>query len=257
MTLIQVLILSIIEGITEFLPISSTGHLILANHLLGIVDSNFTKSFEISIQFGAILAVVAWYWRRIFTDIETWKRIGTAFIPTAILGYIFYKLIKTYLLSNSVLVLWSLFLGGMALIIFEIWYKKKNRMVNDELQKISYKKSFVIGIAQSVAMIPGVSRSAATIIGGLLLGLKRETIVEFSFLLAVPTMAAATGFDFIKSAGSFSLNQFHLLAIGFVISFIIALVSIRWMLYFIKNHTFVFFGIYRVIAALLFWFFVA
>ncbi|HUW21375.1 MAG TPA: undecaprenyl-diphosphate phosphatase [Candidatus Bathyarchaeia archaeon] len=256
MTLIQTLILSIIEGITEFLPISSTGHLILANRLLGVSDSNFTKSFEIVIQLGAVLAVVVLYWRRVFTDKEVWKRVIIAFIPTAILGFIFYKSIKKYLLSNGELTLWSLFLGGIALIVFELWYKKKNSAIDIELQKIDYKQSIAIGIAQSIAMIPGVSRSAATIVGGLIMGISRETIVEFSFLLAAPTMATAAGFDLLKSAGNFSFSQFHLLTIGFIISFIVALTSIKWLLNFIKSHTFIPFGVYRIIAAILFWLFV-
>lgn len=256
MNFAQALVLGIVEGVTEFLPISSTGHLILTSRLLGIADSDFTKSFEIAIQLGAILAVVALYWEKIFLNKEISKRVAVAFIPTAILGFLFYQIIKKFLLSNSSLVLWSLFLGGVALIIFELWHKKKNHTPNDELQKISYKKSFAVGVAQSVAMIPGVSRSAATIVGGLLMGIRRETIVEFSFLLAVPTMAAATFFDLIKSAGSFSLNQFHLLAAGFIVSFIVALISIKWLLYFIKKHTFISFGIYRIVVALFFWLFV-
>src|SRR3989344_4944250 len=258
MDFIQVLILGVVEGITEFLPISSTGHLILTSRFLGIADSNFLKSFEIAIQIGAILAVVVLYWKRVIGDKETWKRVAVAFLPTAILGFIFYRTMKEVLLSNVQLVIWSLLLGGIVLIIFELWHRSKEQRVNGEgLNSISYPKAFIIGTVQSIAMIPGVSRAAATIIGGLAMGVSRKTIVEFSFLLAVPTMAAATIFDLWKSAGSFSLEQFHLLTFGFVVSFFAAILTIKWLLRFIQNHTFVSFGVYRIIIALLFWFFVA
>ncbi len=254
MTILQVIILGVVEGVTEFLPISSTGHLILTSKLLGVADSEFTRSFEIAIQFGAILSVVGLYFKRFITDKEMWKKILLAFIPTAIFGFVFYKIIKRFLLSNSIIVLWSLFLGGIVLILFELWYRRQN--ADSHSENISYKKAFSIGVMQSLAIIPGVSRAGATIVGGLLMGISRKTIVEFSFLLAVPTMAAATAYDLYKSAGSFSFGQFHLLAIGFVVSFIVAAASIKWLLYFIKNHTFISFGIYRIIVALLFWFLV-
>jgi len=277
MDYLQAIILGIIEGVSEFLPISSTGHLILSAKILNIPESTFLKTFEISIQLGAILSVVVLYWRKLLINFKIFKRICLAFIPTGIFGLLFYKIIKTYLLGNEMAVVVSLFIGGLFLIIFEWWNEKKNeqiisthslkngdeniRMVNrtfkrpdDELEKISYKKSFLIGIFQSIAMIPGVSRSAATIIGGLIVGIPRKTIVEFSFLLAVPTMAAATGLDLIKNVGHFSGNQFGILSVGFIVSFFVALVSIRWLLKFIKKHSFVSFGIYRIIIAIIFYF---
>ncbi|MDO8530190.1 MAG: undecaprenyl-diphosphate phosphatase [bacterium] len=250
MTIIQAVILGMVEGVTEFLPISSTGHLILFGDLLGITDSHFTTSFNIAIQLGAILAVVVLYWKRFLSGVETWKKVFAAFIPTAILGFLLYKIIKGFLLSNSLLVVWSLLLGGIALIAFEMWYKRRSIDIS---QEITYKKSFAIGVAQALAIIPGVSRSGATIVGGLLMGIKRETIVEFSFLLAVPTMAAATAYDLYKNATSFSFSEFHILAVGFVISFIVAILAIKWLLQFIKNHTFIAFGVYRIVVALAFW----
>lgn len=256
MTLIQTLILGVVEGITEFLPVSSTGHLILTSRLLDMPDSDFVKSFEIAIQLGAILSVVVLYWKKVWANKDIWKTVALAFLPTAILGFIFYKLIKTYLLSSSLVVLWSLFLGGVALILFELWYKRKTRNPGEKLQAISPKRAVAIGVFQSLAMVPGVSRSAATIVGGLLMGISREKIVEFSFLLAVPTMAAATGYDLLKSAGNINLSQIHLLAAGFVVSFVIALTSIKWLLNYVKNHTFIAFGVYRIIAAIIFWFLV-
>lgn len=241
-------ILGIVEGITEFLPISSTGHLILTSKILRLETTDFLKSFEIAIQLGAILAVVFLYWRSFFVKFEVLKKVVVAFIPTALLGLIFYKIIKQFLLGSEQVVLWALFLGGIFLIIFEFFYREKQDAV-ENIEKISWRQAIVIGLFQSLAMVPGVSRSAATIIGGLALGLKRKTIVEFSFLLAVPTMAAATGLDLIKSGGTFSLDQFWVIAVGFVCSFITALIAIKFLLNFIKNHSFIAFGVYRVILA--------
>jgi undecaprenyl-diphosphatase len=193
MTILQTIILGIVEGITEFLPISSTGHLILTSKLLGIADSDFLKSFEIAIQFGAILAIVVLYWKKVWANKDNWKKIAVAFLPTAVIGFLLYKVLKQYLLSNDMLVIWVLGLGGVVLIAFELWHKKYGKVGVAEVSQISYKKSFLTGIWQSVAIIPGVSRSAATIVGGMAMGISREAIVEFSFFLAVPTMAAATG----------------------------------------------------------------
>ena len=154
-------------------------------------------------------------------------------------------------MESELVVLWSLLIGGIFLVVFEVFYKEKEDSLKD-INALSYKQAVFIGIFQSFAMIPGVSRSAATIIGGLFLGLKRRTIVEFSFLLAVPTMAAATGFDIIKSAADFSSDQIGLLAVGFLTAFFVAIISIKFLLYFIKNHNFIVFGIYRIVIALLF-----
>lgn len=250
MNFFQAIILGIVEGITEFLPISSTAHLILTTDFLNLAQTEFIKSFEIIIQFGAILAVVFLYWKTLL-KIEVLKKLIVAFIPTGILGLVFYKIIKTYLLGNLNIVLWSLFLGGLFLIIFEKWHKEKENSVED-ISKISYKNCIYIGLFQSIAMIPGVSRSAATIIGGLALGLKRKTIVEFSFLLAVPTMFVATGFDLIKNAGNFSLNESHLLAVGFITSFVMAIIGIKFLLAYIQKRSFMAFGFYRIIAVVLF-----
>ena len=253
MTYLHTIILGIVEGISEFVPISSTGHLILASTLLHLEQTDFQKSFQIAIQLGAILSVVVLYWRALMVNFEILKRVITAFIPTAILGFLFYKIIKRVLLGSNTVVLYSLLIGGIFLILFELWHREKES-ASEELSGISYSKSFMIGLCQAVAMIPGVSRSAATIIGGLILGIKRKTIVEFSFLLAVPTMVAATGLDLMKSGGHFSMEEFYLLLMGFVSSFITALLSIKWLIHFIKNHTFISFGIYRILIFLLFWF---
>ncbi|MBU4369064.1 undecaprenyl-diphosphate phosphatase [Patescibacteria group bacterium] len=247
---IQAIVLGIVEGITEFLPISSTAHLILASDLLRLAQTEFMKSFEIIIQLGAILAVVFLYWRA-FLNTEVLKRLMVAFIPTGILGLAFYKVIKYYLLGNTAVVLWSLFLGGLILIIFEKWHKEKENSL-EEISKLPYKQCLIIGLFQSVAMIPGVSRSAATIVGGLILGLRRKTIVEFSFLLAAPTMLAATGLDLIKNAGAFSVEQFDLLSVGFVVSFVTAIIGIKFLLAYIQKNNFIAFGVYRIAIVVLF-----
>lgn len=241
----QAIILGVIEGITEFLPISSTAHLTIASNFLNLTQSDFMKSFEIIIQLGAILAVVVLYWR-LFLKIEILKRLFIAFLPTGILGLIFYKIIKQYLLGNIGIALGALFLGGLFLIFFEMWHKEKNN-VEEEISKISYKNCFLIGLFQSISMIPGVSRSAATIIGGLVLGLQRKTIVEFSFLLAVPTMTAATGLDLIKNVNSFSLFEGYFLIVGFITSFVMAILGIKFFLSYIQKNSFTAFGFYRII----------
>jgi undecaprenyl-diphosphatase len=254
MTIWHSIILGIVEGITEFLPISSTGHLILAGQLLHITDSDFVKSFDIIIQLGSILAVVVVYWKKLWNWMMI-KKLVVAFIPTGIIGLALYKVLKAYLLGNNTVVLWALLLGGILLIAFEIWYKKKSAteapVVND-VGSISYKQAATIGLFQAIAIIPGVSRSGATIIGGMLLGLSRATIVEFSFLLAVPTMIAASGLDLVKSHASFTGSEYGVLLLGFIVSFIVAWASIKWLLSFIRRHDFIPFGIYRIVAALVF-----
>ena len=201
MTLLQAIILGVVEGITEFLPISSTGHLILASRLLGLAQTDFLKSFEIAIQLGAIASVVLLYWRR-FLELNVLTRVLVAFIPTGIIGFALYRVIKTYLFDSDTVVLWALGLGGVVLIVFELLHRERDDAV-DDVASISYSKAFLIGVFQSLSVVPGVSRAGATIVGGLILGLTRTTIVQFSFLLAVPTMLAATGYDLLKNASSF------------------------------------------------------
>ncbi|MHB1086871.1 MAG: undecaprenyl-diphosphatase UppP [Minisyncoccota bacterium] len=253
MDILQAALLGVIEGITEFLPISSTGHLILASELLNIPSSDFLKSFEISIQFGAILSVVALYWR-LLLSIETLKKLAVGFVPTGIIGLAVYPFLKSYLLDSPLIVLASLFLGGIVLIVFELLYSETPEEL--PISHISYTQSFIVGLFQSIAIIPGVSRSAATILGGLMIGIPRRTIVEFSFLLAVPTMAAATGLDLMKNLPTFTSEHLGALAVGFVVSFVVALLSIKFLLHFVRNHTFIPFGIYRIVAAAAFFFIV-
>ncbi len=252
MDILQAIIFGIVEGITEFLPISSTGHLMLTAWYLGIAQTEFVKSFEIAIQFGAILAVAALYWKTLFSGWNIWKKILAAFLPTAVIGALLYKIVKRFLLDSNTVVLWALFLGGIFLVLFECFHREKENAAA-EVSEISYAQAFLIGLCQSLAIIPGVSRAAATIVGGLFFGLKRKAIVEFSFLLAIPTMGAAMTLDLVKSAHAFSPDQFLVLAAGLVVSFVVALAAIRFLLVFIKKHTFVPFGIYRILLSVAFW----
>ncbi len=271
MTILHSIILGIVEGLTEFLPVSSTGHMILASSLMGIIPTNFTKNFEIAIQLGAILAVVVVFWKK-FWNWERLFKLAVAFIPTGIIGLLLYHVVKE-LLGSDVVVLASLFVGGIILIAFEAYYGKREdalaaaadkpsdseigRATSDldvpEMDKISYKQAIGIGFAQAVAIIPGVSRSGATIVGGMALGISRPAIVEFSFLLAVPTMLAATLYSLYKShALSYTSPEWTALAIGFVVAFLVAMPIVKWFLGYVRSHSFTSFGWYRIALSVLF-----
>ncbi len=250
MNLFDVVILSLVEGLTEFLPVSSTGHLIVLSELLGLSVGSFGTSFNIAVQLGAILAIVLLYWRSVWWDHRLAGRIVLAFLPTALVGLIFYPLIKEHLLVNSELVAIMFLLGGLALIGFELWHARRAESAVD-LSEVSTKQALIIGLFQTVAIIPGVSRSAATIVGGLWLGLKRQVIVEFSFLLAVPTMAAAVSFDLLQSAPVFTAAEFGWLLLGFILSFIFAWLSVKFLLIYITRYSFIPFGVYRIVVGII------
>lgn len=250
MTILQTILLSFVEGVSEFLPISSTGHLILASQILKIEQTQFVKSFEIIIQLGAVLAVVFLYFR-ILLNTKIWPKIIVAFLPSAFVGFIFYKLIKSVLIGNSLITIIALLLGGFAFIIIEYWNKNKSH--TSELEKITLKSAFLIGIFQSVSVIPGVSRAGATILGALLLRTDRKTAAEFSFILAVPTMLGATLLDIFETKLAFSNSELFLLIIGFVSSFVFAMVSVKFLIGYLSNHSFTAFGVYRIIVAIVFW----
>ena len=254
MDIFQSLLYGIVEGITEFLPISSTGHLILLSKLLRN-NGEFLKSFEIIIQLGAIMAVIFLYWKKLIQNWILLKKIIVAFIPTAILGLVFYSFVKKYLLSNSLVVVFSLFLGGIAIILFEKLYKEQANAL-ENLDNMTYTQAISIGFIQSIAMIPGVSRSASTIIGGLLAGLSKKAIVEFSFFLAVPTMIAASGLDIIKNYSIFMREDILVLSVGFLTSFFVAILAIKFLLNYIQKNSFISFGIYRIVIAIIFFFLV-
>jgi len=253
MNTIQVVILAIIEGITEFLPVSSTGHLILASKLLGIQETDFTKSFDVFIQLGAIMAVVSLYFTRVLKEPKILKPILLAFIPTGILGILLYKTIKTHLLGNDMVVVIALAVVGAMLIGLEWYWKNNPKKQTATLTTLSPKALIAIGLCQSFSMIPGVSRAGATIVGGMLTGLSRKDAVELSFLLAVPTMTAAVGLDLLKSAHAFTPEQIGALALGFVLAWITAFVVIKGFIRYVTRSTFTGFGIYRIIVAGLYW----
>ncbi len=250
MSIIQAFILGIIEGITEFLPISSTAHLAITSKLLGLTQNNFIKSFEIAIQFGAILAVIYLYWDKIIRDTRWIKKLVIAFIPTAIIGLALYKIIKNVFMESYSLMIWSLIIGGVLMIIFEMKYKEPNKNL-EQFDDLTTANCIIIGLFQSLAVMPGVSRSAATIIGGLVLGVKRKTIVEFSFLLAVPTMLAASVYDLSKNVSNFNSNNLGVLMVGLIVSFCVAIVAIKYLLNYIRNNNFIYFGIYRIIIGIM------
>jgi undecaprenyl-diphosphatase len=250
MSLIQSIIIAIIEGITEFLPISSTGHMILASSLMKISEEEFVKTFEISIQLGAIMAIVLMYAKRFLQGISIYLKLGIAFIPTAIVGFLAYDIIKNYLF-NPVIVAVSLIVGGIILIIIDKRVVGK-KSETDILENINYKNAFFIGLIQCFSMIPGVSRAAATIIGGVFNGLDKKQATEFSFLLAVPTMFAASGYDLLKTPIEFTSHEIYLLILGFFIAMITAWIAVKIFLKLVDNYGFKYFGYYRIVIGIIF-----
>ncbi len=257
MHIIHSIILGIVEGLTEFLPVSSTAHLIIASRMMHLADTDFLKSFEIIIQLGAILAVVVLYFKKIISSKTLWKKVLAGFIPTAIIGYVLYHFIKHVLIGNIVVVSCALVIGGLILIAFELFQERKTRdnlspaLVGKSLNEITMQDAFIVGVIQSLAVIPGVSRSAATIVGGRMIGISRAAIVEFSFLLAVPVIAGAAVLDLIKTPVSFSGNEWVMLAIGTLVSFIVAIFAVQTFLKFIQKNSFATFGWYRIVVGIL------
>ena len=254
MNLLHAVILAIVEGLTEFLPVSSTGHMIIASSMMGIASHPFVKLFTVAIQFGAILSVVVLYWRRFFQNFDFYLKLAVAFLPAAVFGLLLKKQIDA-LLENIVVVAVSLILGGIVFLFIDDFFAKRNAAPTADSESISWQKALKIGFFQVISMIPGVSRSAATIIGGLSQGLSRTTAAEFSFFLAVPTMFAATCkslLDFVKEpANVFPENGFLLLAVGNVVAFVVAWLAIRSFIGFLNRHGFRVFGWYRIAVGLL------
>ncbi len=247
---LQAFILGIVEGLTEFLPVSSTGHMILTTSILGMQLDDFWRSFLIIIQLGSILAVIFVFWRRLFAGLSIWFKLAIGFVPTGLIGLFVYKHIST--LFNGYVVVFMLILGGLVFIIIEKTHKNKAYKINS-LDEVSFLHAFIIGLVQSLAMIPGTSRSGASIVGGLLLGLNRKVAAEFSFLLAIPTMIIATSYNIYKHPELLSnANSFTPLAIGFITAFIVAVLIIKLFLKFISKFSFTPFGIYRILLGFLF-----
>jgi undecaprenyl-diphosphatase len=250
MTLLHTIILGIVEGLTEFLPVSSTGHMILVSHFLHIPEDVALTTFEIAVQVGAILAVVVTYYKKLF-DIEMIKKLILAFIPTGVVGLFVFPYIKN-LLTSPIIVASMLVLGGLCIIILEHRYEKQTEEGKIiEIFNLSYKNAFILGVLQSLAIIPGVSRSGAMIMGGLVMRLSRTMVTQFTFLLAVPTMIVATVYTLIKKHSQLSMDDLSLIVIGSSIAFVVALVVIRVFLEYIRRHSFQVFGWYRIIVGII------
>lgn len=244
MDILQAIILAIIEGITEFLPVSSTGHMIVASSFFGIAHEDFTKLFTIVIQLGTIMSVIVLYFKRFFQSLDFYFKLFVAFIPAVILGLLFSDAIDS-LLENPITVAISLIIGGFLLLKVDDWFG------NEEGTDISYLTALKIGFFQCLAMIPGVSRSGASIVGGMTQKLSRTVAAEFSFFLAIPTMLGATvkkSYDYYKAGFELSSDQVNLLIIGNVVGFIVALIAIKSFITYLSKHGFKLFGYYRIVA---------
>jgi undecaprenyl-diphosphatase len=256
MDTLQSIILSIIEGLTEFLPVSSTGHMIIASSVMGIEKDEFVKLFEVAIQLGAILAVVVLYWKKFF-DFAKWEfylKLLVAVIPALVLGKLLSDKIDKLLESPTVVAI-SLLVGGIVLLFVDKLFVDEKQTVTDE-NNVSYKQGFIIGFWQCLAMVPGVSRSAASIIGGMTQKLTRKVAAEFSFFLAVPTMIAATGYKLLKTYKSnpeilHDKHNLMLLGLGNVVAFIVAMLAIKFFITYLQKHGFKVFGVYRIILGII------
>lgn len=238
--------LSLVEGITEYLPISSTGHLILASSFFGINENSYVKSFNVIIQVGAVLAVVVLYWKRFLPQKEFYFRLALAFLPAAVIGLLIKKKIDLILGSNTV-VAWALIIGGIILILMDTREKKMAASQTTTIDSLSVKSCLMIGLIQCLAFIPGVSRAGATILGGLIIGLNRKEAAEFSFFLAVPTLLGAS---VVKGAGlidTITGDQIQFLLVGIILSFAVALLAIRTFIALLTRVGFTGFGIYRIL----------
>lgn len=257
MNYFDAIILGVVEGLTEFLPVSSTGHLILTADLLGLSVTPFLTFFEIVVQLGAILAVVTLYGKKFLLDWSMNKKLLAALLPSVIVGTLLYSFIKS-LFASSLTVVVSLFVGGILILVIESLLAKRGEgyVTVQEVDSVSMRQAFYIGLFQVLSVIPGVSRAGATIMGGLILGLRRKAIVEFSFLLAVPTMIAATAKDFYESEGVLLEANHTLLILGFLTAYAVALLAMKLFLRYVQTNTFRPFGWYRIIVAILFFIFV-
>src|SRR5574344_176016 len=247
MDLFQTIIISIVEGLTEFLPVSSTGHMIITQGILGVKSTEFVKLFTICIQFGAILSVLVLYWKRFFQTWNFYFKLFVAFIPAAVIGFLAGDFIDE-LLGNVLVVAVMLVLGGVFMLFCDKWFNHP-----DEKQEMTYKKSFLVGCFQCIAMIPGVSRSMATIVGGMAKKLTRKNAAEFSFFLAVQTMLAASGYKMLKAfmmpgGKEMLVSNMSTLIIGNVVAFLVAILAIKFFISILTRYGFKAFGYYRIIA---------
>ena len=252
MDIVQSIIIAIVEGLTEFIPISSTGHMIIASKALNVPDNEFTKMYTVAIQLGAILAVVVLYWKKFFDfkNIRFYLKLIAGVIPALVFGFLLSDKIDELLESTTTVAI-ALLAGGIILLFIDNFFKRPR--IHEE-KDISFLRAFIIGIWQCLAMVPGVSRSAASIIGGMQQKLTRSLAAEFSFFLAVPTMAAATGYKLLKhynSTGGFTGQEIKLLAIGNAVAFVVALLAIKFFIGFLQKYGFRVWGIYRIVVGIL------
>ncbi len=248
MNWLQAIVLSLVEGVTEFLPISSTAHLMFTANLLGLEHTDFLKSFEIAIQLGAILSVAVLYAQKLIKNPSLIWKIMMAFVPTGIIGIGLYPFVKSFLIGNDWVAIAALLIGGLLIVKLPVISDQLHNKLS--IKELSVKKLLYIGLWQSVAVVPGVSRALATIWGGQMVGLSRVEAVEMSFLLAMPTMAAATGYDLVKTGMSFTSSEWSVLGIGFIGAFVSALIVVKWLIGFVQKHDLKVFGWYRVVLAL-------
>lgn len=255
MTYFDAVLLAIVEGATEFLPISSTGHMILVSHWLGIGQDAFVQLFQVAVQAGAVAAVLHRWGPRLLRDRGLLGRVIVAFLPMALAGFTLYPIVKGFL-GNPMIVIWALGIGGVVMIVLERFINEP-ATDGDIQEEITYPRALLVGVAQVLALIPGVSRSATTVCAGLVMGMSRRTIVEFSFLLAVPTLGAATVLDVLKHASLFTGRTIGLLAVGCIVAYFIARITMTWLIAFVQRHDFTWFGAYRIGVALIAWFLIS
>lgn len=250
MSILEAIVLAIVEGITEYLPVSSTGHMIITSSLFGIAGNDFVKMFTVAIQFGAILSVVVLYWKRFFQSVDFYLKLFVAFLPAMVFGFLFNDYIDA-LLENATVVALSLLLGGIVLLFVDKWFDANERQPSSP--EINHPIALKIGLFQVLAMIPGVSRSAATIIGGLTQKLNRKTAAEFSFFLAVPTMLAATAYKMLKyhKTVGFVADDIVLLLIGNAVAFVVAMIAIKAFIGYLTRYGFKVFGWYRIVVGII------
>ncbi len=258
MSVLEAIVLAIVEGFTEFLPISSTAHLIITAKILNLAQSEFVKLFEVVIQSGAILTVIFLYTKKIWQNKSLIKYLFVSFLPTAFFGLLLYRILKKYLLQADVMIAVNLISIGVVFIIVERMIKRKRIRLIFELEQMSVRWAFLIGVAQSFAIFPGVSRAGAVILSMLILGYKRKSAVEYSFLLAVPTILSAGVYDLYKTSQTLMLTkqEIFLILLGSLVSAITALIAVKWLLRFLQVHTLEIFGWYRIAAGILYLFFV-
>jgi len=245
MDILQAIIIGIIEGFTEFLPISSTGHMVVASQFLGIEQSAVVKAYEVIIQFAAILAVMLLYREKInLKEIDLWSKIFAAFLPLAMIGFLVKDWVKEFF--NVETVAWMFIVGGIIFIVVEYFHKDTEKRSQD-IEEVTWSQAMSIGFGQVFSLVPGTSRAGSTIIAGMLSGVSRKASTEFSFLLAIPVMMAVSGYDLLKHYQDFVGADLTAFAVGFVVAFVVAYITIKMFIVFLQRFTFVAFGIYRII----------